>query len=249
MDPLSSREVAFTCFTDLPTELRLKIWKLALPSRLLGIRSVRRHRRPHTSNLEGSYSGIGYPVHTRYRSNQASPPLLFVSRESRAAVLNSYVLIQDDYGPLFYFNARLDTFDVSRLRYEQWLPVAERIAQAHPEHRIRSLAIHLRDLKCRTNLAMGGDVFLLEELFIVRKPTSCLVGGGLRACQVLPIGDTSSLGCWVEELLLSDELGLFCMLEVNQASLFPSKKVPTVKVVLEDFWACSSFSWPIQTPS
>jgi hypothetical protein len=191
---------------------------------------------------------MGYSGFSTFRSSQPPPASLFVTRESRQVALKFYIVIEDHYGPCFYFNPRVDTLDVSRLRYEEWLPMAERIAQAFPEHRVRSLAIHLRDLNFTTNLAMGSEAFLMEELFIVRKPGSCVVGGGFRAVREILNGDTAPLGPVDHSLIFNIGPGLFNMLKEDEASLFPSKKVPVVKAVLEEFWECSSFIWPMPLP-
>ncbi|KAK0099471.1 hypothetical protein ONS96_008308 [Cadophora gregata f. sp. sojae] len=110
----------FTCFPNLPTELRIKIWHLSFP-----------RGREFSIALELIHHHAGYSIHklgkaaeTKCNNAKAQlPATLFVNRESRRETLSNYVIIlpEDflghkvkfggDYGgsPPLCFNPHLGT--------------------------------------------------------------------------------------------------------------------------------------------
>lgn len=91
----------FTYFPRLPAELRIAIWRLALPIRILTVRTVPAPS-PHP---------FGRPA---FAAIDPQPILLSVNKESREEALKAYVVLHDPYSPRFYFNSERDTifFDV-----------------------------------------------------------------------------------------------------------------------------------------
>ncbi len=82
----------FTLFTNLPSELRIKIWKHSFPApRVVPVRFQRD-------------SG-------QYTSNSAPPTLLHVSSESRSILLSTYtkLMLSPKYNSIVFVNFDIDT--------------------------------------------------------------------------------------------------------------------------------------------
>ncbi|KAL1902438.1 hypothetical protein Sste5346_001419 [Sporothrix stenoceras] len=73
----------FTCFPNLPTELRLKIWHLSFVPRVIEV-----HRRK--SHYADSASSVGQASLAKWQSWSANPAALAVSFEARSCALEHY---------------------------------------------------------------------------------------------------------------------------------------------------------------
>lgn len=74
---------SFTCFPDLPTELRLKIWHLSFVPRVVEV-----HRRK--SHYADSATSVGQASLAKWQSWSANPAALAVSYEARSCALEHY---------------------------------------------------------------------------------------------------------------------------------------------------------------
>jgi hypothetical protein len=92
----------FKCFSKLPTELRIAVWRLALPGpRILDIFKVK-------DDCDKSWDH-GF---TRYKSFRLSPTLLAVCHESRKVTLKSYTVTLAPHGFSLAFNPDIDIIHV-----------------------------------------------------------------------------------------------------------------------------------------
>jgi hypothetical protein len=117
---------SFTCFPNLPIELRLKIWRHCLPGPRLVI--CRRF--------------ITYSKHDGEECARQVPTTLFVNRESRGETLKAYCLIRPKYQSVVAFNPDRDTL---LLWHDIWPKVEYEFSNlkpyAGPDTGIRSLAL------------------------------------------------------------------------------------------------------------
>lgn len=139
--PAAAKTTRFTCFTDLPTELRLHIWKLALPDQRLlslviyaadsacapGSLSAINSFNDHKSDpavplyeaqnaLGNQISGAPYVLHMRSRGSV--PALLGVNREANRVVREVYRVALPVGGNLVVGSATSSTYPCLRFKPE-----------------------------------------------------------------------------------------------------------------------------------
>lgn len=156
----AAKTTRFTCFTDLPTELRLHIWKLALPDQRLlslviyaadsacgpvslsAISSCNNHKRNPAvplyeaqNALGNQISGAPYVLHMRSRGSVSV--LLGVNREANRAVREVYRVALPVGGSVVVGSATSSTYPCLRFKPETdtiQLEVASRDGVEHFAH-------------------------------------------------------------------------------------------------------------------
>ncbi|CAG8953271.1 hypothetical protein HYFRA_00003475 [Hymenoscyphus fraxineus] len=79
----------FACFPELPTELRLAIWELALPGERIIEWSYRTYDGPNSEPRKDTYFAV---------ADERAPPLFFVSKEAKSVVEKHYKPIRASKG-------------------------------------------------------------------------------------------------------------------------------------------------------
>jgi len=95
----------FTLFPNLPSELRLKIWKHIAP----GPRIVELQYATEPKRLVESIPGTLHPVSPDWISKYPPPIVLHICQESRMEVLKSYQLALGPHENLIYVEFSFDT--------------------------------------------------------------------------------------------------------------------------------------------
>lgn len=171
----SCQDQTFPSFPRLPFELRLKIWKVALPGRRV-VQAILDHesreRTPRGSTEKLDWFTI--------KTNQPPPALLHVCHESRVVALEKYNTCLDTISTSSYI--RIDPLEdimyFSKKRRAHPLPPADinlgTIMTPESLERIRYLAADLLyTWPWRVNGVTFGSLKSLERLIIVLHTTTC----------------------------------------------------------------------------
>lgn len=111
--------IVFFLFSDLPAELRAKIWKLNLPNgRVIEIKQKRIQRRWIEEQGKGKRQ-VFYDKDTRFVSNSVAPINLAICKEAREEALRSYVAsFPTNRSPgQIYVNFKIDTIIFDNTNY------------------------------------------------------------------------------------------------------------------------------------
>ncbi|KUJ06946.1 uncharacterized protein LY89DRAFT_372847 [Mollisia scopiformis] len=160
--------VPFQRFSDLPTELRFKIWKLSLPG-------------PRVLSVSDFRKGSAAMLHFREHDNKPNPAALTVCRESREIALRRYRLCfgtpniyADLTSDILYFGSNWDCVNVFRngvVAWASWIKTAMRArGQEMPNvlisdlQQVKNLALPRRMWDMITHLGTGDRVSAGIEL-------------------------------------------------------------------------------------
>ncbi|KAE8442768.1 hypothetical protein EG329_002856 [Mollisiaceae sp. DMI_Dod_QoI] len=161
IDLPSSKLTTFSKFSDLPGEIRILIWKIALPnSRIILLEHRRRKLDPTAEQSTGRIDRLGF------RSDALPPPILFVSREA-------YVVASRYYKQAFsnktgtsvaetYFNFKSDVLYLGPEYLGPQYPNLDVDIRCYQE-RIKFVVgneLHPHDLSQIENLAIWWDNFV-----------------------------------------------------------------------------------------
>ncbi|KAL2067901.1 hypothetical protein VTL71DRAFT_15999 [Oculimacula yallundae] len=176
-----SQTSEFSLFPSLPPELRIKIWQLALPSRIIEA-SLR-----HDGEIWRCHISKSKPANL---SCQQVPSLFSVNAESRGVCLSSYIHVL----PNFYIHRSLDVLYIS---WQQSLPVSTNGPDSDPitiQHESDSVPIQGRPFSQLHTVAMtlgrnteysdtksdstrfGALISCLRDFGTPKKLLLCLVG-------------------------------------------------------------------------
>lgn len=211
----------FTCFPRLPAELRIEIFQLALPIRILTVRTIPAPC-PHP---------FGRPA---FAAIDPQPALLSVNRESREEALKTYVVLHDPYSPRFYFNSQRDTlfFDVV---CPSWITILYDLNFHRPSSpsAVRSIALLNDSMTAGLFAATVLRCEILEVFLVARRWTA----GMPSVWPLIPQGVDNN-GATLElhrdgdlHRRIIQKLG-----EMRATDCPTTGRIPIVTAVQRDFW-------------
>jgi hypothetical protein len=190
-----SNDSRFTCFSDLPTEMRLKIWREALPGpRILEFHITLEFLLPaeegyiegegEDSDVEGGLEKLGslglremgHSFNRRdvFEVNHPPPLLLSVCHEARLEALRKYSCA---YGPDIPFDTREDIFFVSRsFSLRKGIHSVRFLLREPGSSTLRRLAVDSNIWVSWFSYAVARNFEALEEFTLIVHEAHCQVG-------------------------------------------------------------------------
>ena len=219
MESFTRPNPTFTCFPRLPAELRVAIWQLSRPMRILTVRTIPAPC-PHP---------FGRPA---FAAIDPQPALLSVNKESREEALKTYVVLHDPYSARFYFNSDRDTifFDVE---CPSWITILYDLNSHRPSSpfAVRSIALLNESMTAGLLASTVLRCGILEVFLVARS------AGMPDVWPLIPRGvDDNAFGL---ELHRDVELHRKIIQKLGEirATEYPSSRlVPMITAVQRDFW-------------